>query len=58
MAATISIEDSPTQSARLPPVHAGRVSDEPRAREQALRTMPLLYSLTLTLRDAGVARNG
>ena len=25
------------------------------AREQVLRTMPLLYSLTLRLRDAGVA---
>jgi len=55
MSATISIEDWPTQSARLPPVHAGRVADEPRAREQALRRMPLLYSLTLKLRDAAVA---
>ena len=54
MSATISIEDWPTQSARLPPVHAGRVADEPRAREQALRRMPLLYSLTLKLRDAAV----
>jgi hypothetical protein len=31
------------------------MADEPDAREQALRKLPLPYSLALRLRDAGVA---
>ena len=31
------------------------MADEPTTREQALRTLPLAYSLALRLRDAGVA---
>jgi hypothetical protein len=33
----------------------GQVADEPSEREQALRKLPLPYSLALRLRDAGVA---
>lgn len=36
-------------------MHAGHVVDERRAREDALRRLPLPYSLALRLRDAGVA---
>jgi hypothetical protein len=36
-------------------MHAGQVDDELRAREHALRRLPLPYSLALRLRDAGVA---
>lgn len=36
-------------------MHAGLVADELTAREQALRKLPLPYSLALRLRDAGVA---
>jgi hypothetical protein len=36
-------------------MHAGQMADEPDAREQALRKLPLPYSLALRLRDAGVA---
>jgi hypothetical protein len=36
-------------------MHAGRVVDELSDREQALRELPLPYSLALRLRDAGVA---
>ena len=36
-------------------MQAGQVADEPNEREQALRKLPLPYSLALTLRDAGVA---
>ena len=41
--------------ARPPRTHAGRMADELSAREQALRKLPLPYSLALRLRDAGVA---
>ena len=36
-------------------MQAGQVADEPHEREQALRKLPLSYSLALRLRDAGVA---
>jgi hypothetical protein len=36
-------------------MHAGQVDDELCAREDALRRLPLAYSLALRLRDAGVA---
>ena len=36
-------------------MQAGQVADEPSEREQALRKLPLPYSLALRLRDAGVA---
>jgi hypothetical protein len=36
-------------------MHAARVSDELSEIEQALRRLPLPYSLILRLRDAGVA---
>ena len=36
-------------------MHAGGMVDELRPREQALRELPLTYSLALRLRDAGVA---
>ena len=36
-------------------MQAGQVADEPSEREQALRRLPLSYSLALRLRDAGVA---
>jgi hypothetical protein len=35
-------------------MHAGQMADEADAREQALRKLPLSYSLALRLRDAGV----
>ena len=35
--------------------HAAQVADEVSEREQALRRLPLPYSLALRLRDAGVA---
>ena len=36
-------------------MHADQVADELSDREQALRKLPLPYSLALRLRDAGVA---
>jgi hypothetical protein len=36
-------------------MHHAQVTDELSAREQALRRLPLPYSLALRLRDAGVA---
>jgi hypothetical protein len=36
-------------------MQAGRVADGTSEREQALRKLPLTYSLALRLRDAGVA---
>lgn len=36
-------------------MQAGQVVDEPSEREQALRKLPLPYSLALRLRHAGVA---
>jgi hypothetical protein len=36
-------------------MQAGQVADEAHEREQALRKLPLPYSLALRLRDAGVA---
>jgi hypothetical protein len=36
-------------------MHAAEMSDEISPREQALRRLPLPYSLALRLRDAGVA---
>ena len=36
-------------------MHANQMGDELRKREQALRMLPLPYSLALRLRDAGVA---
>jgi hypothetical protein len=36
-------------------MHASGMADELRARERALRELPLAYSLALRLRDAGVA---
>ncbi len=36
-------------------MHAAQVADELSEREQALRRLPLPYSLALRLRDAGVA---
>lgn len=36
-------------------MHADQVADELSDREQALRKLPLAYSLGLRLRDAGVA---
>lgn len=36
-------------------VHAHRVAEQISDREQALRRLPLTYSLALRLRDAGVA---
>jgi hypothetical protein len=36
-------------------MQAGQVADEPNEREQALRKLPLPYSLALRLRDAGVS---
>ena len=36
-------------------MQADQVADEPTEREQALRKLPLPYSLALRLRDAGVA---
>jgi hypothetical protein len=36
-------------------MQAGQMADEPTEREQALRKLPLPYSLALRLRDAGVA---
>jgi hypothetical protein len=44
-----------TESPRPPWTHAHWVADELSAREQALRRLPLPYSLALRLRDAGVA---
>jgi hypothetical protein len=38
-------------------MHAAEMSDEISRREQALRRLPLPYSLALRLRDAGVAAN-
>ena len=35
-------------------MQAGQVADEPNEREQALRKLPLSYSLAMRLRDAGV----
>ena len=37
-------------------MHADRVADDLSEREEALRKLPLSYSLALRLRDAGVAR--
>lgn len=45
-----------TRSALPLRVHVRRVADELNSREQALRELPLPYSLALRLRDAGVAR--
>jgi hypothetical protein len=36
-------------------MQAGQVANEPTKREEALRKLPLPYSLALRLRDAGVA---
>ena len=36
-------------------MHAAQMADELSEREQALRRLPLPYSLALRLRDAGVA---
>ncbi len=36
-------------------MHAGQMAEDLTARERALRTLPLPYSLALRLRDAGVA---
>ena len=36
-------------------MHAVSMAGEPSEREQALRRLPLAYSLALRLRDAGVA---
>ena len=36
-------------------MHADRMADELSGREQALRRLPLPYSLALRLRDVGVA---
>lgn len=36
-------------------MHAAQMTDEISEREQALRRLPLPYSLALRLRDAGVA---
>ena len=44
-----------TYPARPPQMHSAQVTDELSAREQALRRLPLPYSLALRLRDAGVA---
>jgi hypothetical protein len=44
-----------TQSARATWRQSSGVADEHRVREQALRKLPLPYSLALRLRDAGVA---
>ena len=44
-----------TDSARPPRTHPGQMVDDLSAREQALRKLPLPYSLALRLRDAGVA---
>jgi hypothetical protein len=38
-------------------MHAAQMADELSEREQALRRLPLPYSLALRLRDAGVAAN-
>lgn len=45
----------PTQKPRPSRQHAGQMARELSAREQALRSLPLPYSLALRLRDAGVA---
>jgi hypothetical protein len=37
-------------------MHADQVADDLSEREEALRKLPLPYSLALRLRDAGVAR--
>ena len=44
-----------TRSSPPPPMDTDQVTDELNAREQALRKLPLPYSLALRLRDAGVA---
>jgi hypothetical protein len=44
-----------TQSAPTREPHPGRVAEKLSDREQALRGLPLPYSLALRLRDAGVA---
>jgi hypothetical protein len=44
-----------TDSTRPPQMHAAQMADELSEREQALRRLPLPYSLALRLRDAGVA---
>jgi hypothetical protein len=45
-----------TQSTPLLQMHADPVADDLSEREEALRKLPLPYSLALRLRDAGVAR--
>jgi hypothetical protein len=50
------MEYSGTQSEQLAWMHADRVADDLSEREEALRRLPLPYSLALRLRDAGVAR--
>jgi hypothetical protein len=50
------IEYSRTQSTPFPWIHADPVADDLSGREEALRKLPLPYSLALRLRDAGVAR--
>ena len=50
------IEYRGTQSTSLPGAHADPVADDLSEREEALRKLPLPYSLALRLRDAGVAR--
>ena len=44
-----------TQSVRAALTHSVDMDDEHNDREQALRRLPLPYSLALRLRDAGVA---
>ena len=36
-------------------IHAGQMAEEASLHEQALRRLPLVYSLVLRLREAGVA---
>jgi hypothetical protein len=45
-----------TLSRQFPWPHADPVADDVSEREEALRKLPLPYSLALRLRDAGVAR--
>ena len=49
------IQYSTTDTAEATSVHPTQMADELREREQALRRLPLPYSLALRLRDAGVA---
>jgi len=57
LAVSAGFQYCPTDSARPLPMHPTQMANEHSEREQALRRLPLPYSLALILRDAGVAED-